>query len=183
MVITLNTDTINALDLSQCKARAPYFDHFCGHEHYRLLCYLSTLYNDALFVDIGTSEGDSALALGYNTANRVISFDIEWRIFNPIPNCLYLLEDFHDHLPAILNSEIILYDIPHEKERFVPWCEMLKKSGWDGFLILDDFTFDPIKNAEWNRLTDFVKLDVTKYGHFSGTGIVNFSTKTEFRLE
>jgi predicted O-methyltransferase YrrM len=46
-------------------------------EHYRLIAYLSTRFNNSLLFDIGTNKGYSALALSYNPTNRVISYDIE----------------------------------------------------------------------------------------------------------
>ncbi len=181
MVITLNTDVINALDLSSCKPRATYFSNPCGQEHYRLLCYLSTLFEDTLFIDIGTNEGDSALALGFGH-NYVVSFDLTKYSYSPIPNCHYVIGDFRQYLNKVVNARIILYDIPHDDDSFPKLCHFLEKSKWNGFLILDDCQFDPKKRADWDAVT-LPKIDATKYGHFSGTGIVNFSSDIEFRLE
>ena len=54
----------------------------CGRQHYRLLSYLSTLFNNSDIFDIGTHRGSSAMALSYNPTNKVYSFDIENRSKN-----------------------------------------------------------------------------------------------------
>ena len=47
-----------------------------GNEHYKLLAYLSTLFNNELLIDLGTYRGLSALAMSYNQKNKVFTFDI-----------------------------------------------------------------------------------------------------------
>jgi len=184
MIITLDTYVINAMDLSVCKPIAPYFFDLCGQEHYRLLCYISTQFNDTLFVDIGTSSGDSALAMGFNQRNKVVSFDIIQRDYTPILNCRYIIGDFTMFHNELLESRCMLYDIPHYGNTFIKWCRYLRYVKWDGFLILDDYTYDLVKKRDWEKLgTEYTKIDVSKYGHFSGTGIVNFSKTIEFKLK
>ena len=184
MIITLNTNIINGINLGNFRPLASYFGNLCGQEHYRLLCYLSSIFNGKLFVDIGTSHGDSALALASNRNNRVISFDIIKYNYTPVSNCEYIIGNFELYGEKLLDSMIMLYDIPHSGDKFVRWCNYLRDSNWNGFLILDDYTYDRVKANDWNALDkNFVKLDVSKYGHFSGTGIVSFSKNIEFRLE
>ena len=44
--------------------------------HYSvLLSHLSTYFNDSIIVDLGTRDGDSAVALAYNNSNRVYTYD------------------------------------------------------------------------------------------------------------
>ena len=52
-------------------------EFFCdvGKQHYRLLSYFSTLFNNCNIIDIGSHRGNSALALSYNKTNTVYSFD------------------------------------------------------------------------------------------------------------
>ena len=45
-------------------------------EHYKLLAYLSSFFNNETIVDIGTYRGLSALALSYNSSNKIITYDI-----------------------------------------------------------------------------------------------------------
>ena len=47
-----------------------------GKQHYRLLSYFSSIFNDSNILDIGTHRGSSALALTYNKSNTIHSFDI-----------------------------------------------------------------------------------------------------------
>jgi len=42
-----------------------------GKEHYKLLSYLSTLFNNSNILDIGTHLGHSSLALSYNKTNTI----------------------------------------------------------------------------------------------------------------
>ena len=42
-----------------------------GKEHYKLLSYFSTLFNNSNILDIGTYSGCSALALSYNSTNTI----------------------------------------------------------------------------------------------------------------
>jgi hypothetical protein len=185
MIITLNTNTINALDISSCNPRAPYFYDPCGQEHYRLLCYISTLFENVLFTDIGTSAGDSAKSFGFNRKNKVITFDIiDYTSCDHIPNCDYVIGDFKKYMDVISISKSILYDIPHSGTDFIDFCNILKEVKWEGFLILDDFIRDKIKERDWNLLdSSLTKIDITKYGHYSGTEIVNFSENNQFILE
>ena len=45
--------------------------------HYSvLLSHLSTYFNDSIIVDLGTRDGDSAVALAYNKTNRIYTYDI-----------------------------------------------------------------------------------------------------------
>lgn len=192
MVIKLNADTINAMDVSGCPSNEPTFftpvgvtdNPPYGSNHYRLLCYFSSIMDGVLFADIGTSGGDSAIALGSNPKNRVISFDIVNVRYHTMANCLYLIEDYWNHKRSILGATVILYDIPHMAGRFPKFCKFLRYHKWDGFLILDDFHYDSVKQAEWDSLgEDYPKFDATKYGHSTGTGIVNFSQTIQFEME
>ena len=55
-----------------------------GKEHYKLLSYFSTLFNNSNILDIGTHTGCSALALSYNSTNTIYSFDIMDKIMPSI---------------------------------------------------------------------------------------------------
>ena len=47
-----------------------------GKEPYSLYAYLSTTFDNGTILDIGTLYGSSAVALSYNTTNKVISYDV-----------------------------------------------------------------------------------------------------------
>jgi len=48
-------------------------------------------------------------------------------------------------------------------------------------MVLDDIHAFPEMEILWNKLI-FNKVDITSYGHWSGTGLVDFSNKIEFEL-
>ena len=79
----MNRAAIDPIDLSILARHTPnaeyrgYFLDSQFKEHYRLLAYLSTLFNDQILFDVGTLKGYSALALSYNRANKIVSYDIE----------------------------------------------------------------------------------------------------------
>ena len=52
-----------------------------GIQHYKLLAYLSSLFNDVTIIEIGTHVGESAVALAYNKNNIIYTFDIIDKIF------------------------------------------------------------------------------------------------------
>ena len=80
-----------------------------------------------------------------------------------------------------------MIDIDHYETIETILINRLKQLKFSGIIILDDITNhpDPEINICMNRLWNNVqgdKYDFTKYGHFSGTGIivVNENVKFEF---
>ncbi len=161
-----------------------------GKEHYTLLAYLSTLFRSQEIIDIGTHGGESALALSYNPANVVTTFDI----VDSVPaakrlreNIRFCLEDLWD--PAVrgrwakrlLESALIFLDIdPHEGGREIEFVRWLEASGYDGLLVLDDiWYFKGMRDRLWSQIHGRHKLDLTPLGHWSGTGLVSFSEPLE----
>ena len=49
----------------------------------------------------------------------------------------------------------------------------LEKIGYKGLVLLDDTKLNEGMVTFWNSITQ-EKLDISDYGHWSGTGIVNF---------
>ncbi len=146
-------------------------------EHYRLLGYLSSLYKGQTIFDVGTLKGYSALALSYNPANQVVSYDIEdlkqlrhreelksidYRIGN-------VLED-----PRLPSAHLILLDTYHDGSFEAHFYNHLKKIGFKGLLVLDDIHLNSAMENFWSRITE-PKEDVTDLAHWSGTGLVDFA--------
>jgi hypothetical protein len=155
-----------------------------GREHYPLLAYISTLFNNSDIFDIGTHLGSSALALSYNDSNHVYSFDIVRKGNLPAPqNVTYLCEDlFEPDIRSkwedkLLNAPFIFMDIdPHEGTREFKFYEWLKEKQYKGFVIFDDiWYFKPMRDNFWYKIPDAEKVDITHMGHWSGTGIVRFT--------
>lgn len=65
--------------------------------HYSvLLSHLSTYFNDSVIVDMGTRDGDSAVALSYNKLNRIYTYDIDHSTkavekFDKLDNVKYII--------------------------------------------------------------------------------------------
>ncbi len=146
-------------------------------EHYRLIAHLSSMVEDALIFDIGTNKGYSALALSYNPSNKVISYDIvdclsynHMEELTRIEFCLgNVLED-----SRLASARIIMLDTMHDGV-FESLCYAhLKKIGYQGLLFLDDIHLNPMMEKFWISISE-PKLDVTELGHWSGSGLVDFS--------
>jgi len=93
----------------------------CGKEHYRLLSYISSLFNYCNIIDLGTHRGMSALALSYNETNRIYSFDIVDNVTEQVIKDKSNIKFIHDNLwesdiqekwkELILKSEFIFLDV------------------------------------------------------------------------
>ena len=178
----LDRTLISVVDLSQLSdfitndEYRGYFLDTAFREHYRLLAYMSTKFSGQTIYDVGTLKGYSALALSYNTDNKVISYDIEdlkelidrerlntidYRIGN-------VLED-----PSLFSSPLVLLDTYHEGQFEREFYAHLKAHRFRGLLVLDDIFLNKAMKAFWHDI-DLPKEDITDIGHWSGTGIVDF---------
>jgi hypothetical protein len=153
----------------------PYYFHLkSGREHYRLLAYVSTLYNNQIIFDVGTNKCMSALALSYNKSNKVKTYDIVKLLpQNPVvDNIEYILGDSTKD-NDLMNCPLIFLDVDHDGTYENIFYEHLKNINWKGILILDDIHLnDEMKNF-WNMIEE-KKYDITNIGHWSGTGLVVF---------
>lgn len=146
-----------------------------GQEHYRLLAYLSTRYQDSDILDIGTFTGVSAVALSYNSRNRVHTFDINRRIdLATVPNnVLYykdnILKPKYESL--IKYSKLIMIDISHNGEDEKVITDHIISLGYKGYIVYDDIKLNKEMMDFYNSL-DGKKVDISHLGHWSGTGIL-----------
>ena len=173
-----------------------YYDQKSGINEYRLYSYLSTFYDNTKILDIGTLEGRSAIALSYNEANVVVSYDIYNHINNDLhkiytkSNIKFNVKNVLDDLTEdfIKDVKIIMIDIDHYEIIETKIINRLKELKFSGMVILDDvFNHpDPIiyecMNKLWNNIHD-TKYDVTRYGHSSGTGIIVLNDDITFQFE
>jgi len=179
----LDLKQINDIDLSslgdiitQPEFRQ-YFISQGGQEHYKLLAYFSTLFEDEILLDIGTYKGCSSLALSYNTNNKVKSFDLGdyKQISKNLDNIDYILGDFTDskYLDLVMKAPLIMLDTDHEGPFEHLAYQYLKDINWVGYLLLDDIHLNKPMAEFWNQI-DNEKYDITTLGHWSGTGLVIF---------
>ena len=161
---------------------------FWTKEHYRLLAHLSTCVGSGTIFDLGTHLGDSALALsvgGYPVETFDITDNVRGRPHPPNVHHnlvdLWSPEGREAWKARLLASPLIFLDIdPHEGTReheFVGW---LKENGFKGLLVLDDiWYFKPMRDNCWYRIEGQYRTDVTRLGHWSGTGLVSFNERIE----
>ena len=155
-----------------------------GKEHYKLLSYLSTLFNNEILIDLGTYRGLSALAMSYNQKNKVFTFDIEkFTINNPIElkpensyNTIFMidniLENTKRYYELIRKSRFICLDVdPHDGIKEPEFMKIILDSGFKGLILCDDIKLNKSMNDWWNSVS-LPKYDVSKYAHWSGTGII-----------
>lgn len=148
------------------------------NEHYRLLVYISHLFDHEVIIDAGTCQGHSCLSLAQNSNNKIITYDI---MQNPLlcdldsmPNVERKILDINYEKEEIIKSaKIILLDIdPHDGIQEEIFYKRLKKIDYRGFLIIDDFKLNPPMIDFWNSVTHD-KYDLSSIGHWSGTGVIN----------
>lgn len=156
-----------------------------GTEHYRLLAWLSTQWQGVELFDLGTHHGASAQALAYNPANTVVSFDLENRRRGPSPpNVTFVLanlwteSDRQTWLPRLLQSPLIFLDVdPHNGTMERELYQVLVDHQYTGLLLCDDIWYFPdMRRRFWSHV-DRPKVDLTRVGHWSGTGLIDFSSQ------
>jgi len=128
-IITKNN--ISAISLEQFQSVSNIdqseFHQEPGQQHYKLLAYLSTLFNNTHIIDIGTHRCATSTALSYNKSNTIYTFDIENRIIDDgnspksNPNIVFNYVNIFEHSvreewkERILNCPLIFLDIdPHD---------------------------------------------------------------------
>ncbi len=194
MKITISQEEINKISLNQLGLDYPYQNTNhpgdpLGQPFHNLYAYFSTLFNGIKIADIGTRTGNSALALSYNENNIVDSYDVNSNYYNIVtehikkPNINFNLENI------LMSSKILQYPLisldvdPHDgiQERYC--FAFLEANNYKGIVLLDDIGPDWPALDYWFRSINLPKWDLTKYGHFSGTGLVDFTGELEVELQ
>lgn len=149
------------------------------NNHYRLLTYISKLYDNILILDLGTSHGWSCLSLAQNLSNIIYTYDTTSKDISYISekyNVEFKNMDANSELPEILSkAKIIFLDIdPHEGSQEIKFYDNLIKTNFKGILLCDDIKLNQGMIDFWYKINK-EKYDLTEIGHWSGTGLVNFS--------
>jgi hypothetical protein len=182
--LDISKETLDRIDLNALarhmadRGHLPCFLDTEFKEHYRLIAHLSTRFNGASLFDIGTSKGYSALALSYNPANFVVSYDIvdckELRFPEQLGRLEYRIGDVLKD-PRLLASPLIMLDTDHDGVFENEFYAFLKKNNYRGWLFLDDIHLNPAMIRFWHGITE-LKVDLTDLGHFTGSGMVAFGS-------
>jgi hypothetical protein len=162
-------------------------------EHYKLLTALIQLLRPKTVVEIGTATGMSALAMKMALPQdaKIVTFDVfTWQQY---PRAVLQAEDFLDgrleqrsddlSTPAgwqrnaelLRRAEFILLDAKHDGVQERNFLRGFDEVGLDSHPIV---MFDDIRLWEmlavWQEI-DRPKLDLTSFGHWSGTGLVDYA--------
>ena len=145
-----------------------------GKEHYRLLCYLASQFNNEVLYDVGTWMGLSAITMGSNSSNRVVSYDIGMFIeVNRPTNVEFRIGDVFNE-KSIFESPFIFIDVdPHDGKFEKLFIEHLRAGKYKGLLMFDDIHLNDEMREIWASITE-KKFDLTEVGHWSGTGLAIF---------
>ena len=178
-ILNINQNDLDKIDTSYINqynlSNDTFHFHFpSGKEHYRLLTYISTLFNNITIFDVGTNKCLSALALSYNKNNKIKSYDIMQILpENPkISNVEFILGNCIDD-NDIKTCPFIFLDVDHDGKYEKVFYDYLLSINWKGFLLLDDIYLNDSMKTYWNSFVE-EKYDLTHVGHWSGTGLVYF---------
>lgn len=165
-----------------------YFNIFPG-EHYRLLKAITKILNPKLAVEIGTYTGMGSTAIIQGqSSGQLFTYDIfPWNTFDTHLDVQHFKKglviqkvcdlsnprEFEINFPILNKAEIIFIDAPKDgvfEYHFLKYLTLLEPQV-NKILILDDIRFVNMIDL-WTSITS-PKLDITSFGHWSGTGIVD----------
>jgi predicted O-methyltransferase YrrM len=161
-------------------------------EHYKLLAGLVSVLKPKLIVEIGTATGSSALTLKKFLPNdgRLVTFDITpWAGY---PGTILADTDFADGSLQQYVDDISQRDVFARHKPLLTEADLIfidaAKDGVQEQLFLDNFetvafrrapilVFDDIRLWNMLRIWNDIrrsKIDLTSFGHWSGTGMVEW---------
>jgi predicted O-methyltransferase YrrM len=171
----------------------PYWHRVWPGEHYRLLAGLVEALTPRVVVEIGTATGLSALALldRLDGAGKLVTFDlVPWREY---PGTVLRDSDFADgrllqelddlsaaagadkHRELLHEADLIFIDAAKDGAQEQAFLDRFEGMAFRGAPVV---VFDDIRQWKMLRIWREVtrpKLDVTSFGHWSGTGLVDYT--------
>ncbi len=183
-LFTGTTDVLTPLyDLVNWSDDGKLFLEKPGHQHYRLLAYMSSqLKPGSKILEIGTRWGASAVALASNKDVHVTTCDLtEDRRRPPKDNITYVIEDGYNMLDDCHEYAMIFIDVdPHDGVQERKMIRKLLDNQYKGIVLLDDIRLNQEMYNFWASipLPDEHKIDMTSFGHYSGTGMLLLSTSS-----
>jgi hypothetical protein len=75
--------------------------------------------------------------------------------------------------PELLKSPFIFIDVSHDGKLEREIYQYLCDNNYKGFTVWDDINLNPEMRSFWADVKH-EKRDITRYGHYSGTGIIFF---------
>jgi hypothetical protein len=154
-------------------------------QHYKLLTYITSLFDNITILDIGTYDGASCLALAQNKNNKVLTYDIpnihypnltDLPFLSDYPNVTRKIMDINTEDSEIIKSaKVILLDIVHDGIAEKQFSDKLEAIGYTGYVFCDDvFSLHHPKCTEWFAGLKIEKYNLTETGGHNGTGLLNY---------
>lgn len=177
-------------DIANRMIEFPHWPQMWPGEHYKLLSALVSVLKPGVVVEIGTGSGYSSLAMKkYLPADaKLFTFDIRpWR---EVRTNVLTQEDFSDgrltqviadlgdpevfkqHAGLLREASLVFIDAPEDEHRFI------KNFGTLKFNSNPIFVFDNIRLMHLIDVWENIgrpKLDATTFGHWAGTGLVDWT--------
>ena len=197
-LISLALDAVRqaqTVSLEQISARMterPHYPDIWPGENYKLLAGFMRVLAPTRVVEVGTGGGSSTLAMqqGLPPDGRMVTFDIlGWRDW---PGCLLREEDFQDgrlsqstddltdpvvfakHRALFEEAELIFFDAAKDGVMEQTFIDALLGVSCrrPPIVVFDDIRLWNMLRI-WRRLP-LPKLDLTSFGHWTGTGVVEW---------
>jgi predicted O-methyltransferase YrrM len=171
------------------------FNVFPG-ERYRLLNGLIRTLNPRRVIEIGTFTGMGSFAIVQGLSGTLHTFDVvPWSDFKShlhqrhfdsgrVVQHLTDLSDsaaFQVHRQLLNDADLIFLDAPKDgrfEYKIAPLLANLSPRS-SRFLVVDDIRF--VNMIDWWQAVQSPKLDMTSFGHWSGTGLVDISEGLKFK--
>jgi len=173
---------------------AAWHPSFWPGDHYRLLAGLAEVLQPRLVVEIGTGNGLSALSMKEHLphGSQIATFDIlGWREIRPFTylkpsdfddgTLIQYLDDlskpevFAKHELLLKRADMMFIDGPKDGMMERELLENFNRITFDArqlVMVFDDIRFWNMLGI-WRKIS-FPKLDLTSFGHWSGTGLVEW---------
>lgn len=152
-----------------------------GNQHYQLLATIAASCPEGTrFLEIGTRLGMSSLAIRHGGKVALTTCDLEDNIpegksIKAFPDINFLLKDGFELLESDPPWEIIFIDVdPHDGVQERRMITKLVEMDFKGILLLDDIHLNPEMQSFWDWIPAGRKVDMSRFGHNSGTGVVLF---------
>lgn len=167
-------------------------------EHYRLLAGLVKVLNPALCIEIGTYQGAGALSILHSLlpGSKLITYDI--LPYTSIEGCVLTSSDFGSRLEQRLadvstteaaarekdtlsKADFIFVDAAKTGDQERAFIQLFDQIDFEKppLIFFDDIRFENMIPI-WRSIRH-PKLDLTSFGHWSGSGLVHWTHKSKVR--